>query len=525
VARQNSGCDFASGITILYLAHSAGGRLAVELKTGIGDLLSPSNRSRLEAQILPGYLKTRRWFASKDQEILSVRLAGADLVAFGTQTILFSEIEVNLPAKTERYQLPLGLHKLDPAETPFDDGLKLADATLGSDIFVIIDAFELDVLASGLLQAMHANAVLKTSEAEIHCSSRDGFSDAVPLPDAVIKRLSAEQSNSSLVFGSGIIMKLFRRVMEGVNPEVEMIRYLTRNHYSHTPPLLGEVQHVGEDGSAYTMYVAQKFIPNQGDGWKYTLDVLNSGRTERNAYRIFVEAIGTRLAELHNVLSCPTEEAAFAPLEAAREDVEAWAAAARQQLNSAFKVLENSKDLSAEALLNRDNALSRRNEILNAVTELAKSGLGSLMTRVHGDFHLGQVLVSDGDAFIIDFEGEPAKALAVRRAKSSPMRDVAGLLRSLDYAVGVSELEDTQFGQEMSEAFLLAYQEVLEKAHRRWVANDEQQMALLDLFLLEKCAYEICYEAANRPVWLAIPLGGLVKIMSRILRLPEIAHA
>jgi len=497
----------------------------LELNTDIGDLLSPSNRNLLETQILPSYVKNRRWFASKDQEILSVHLARADLVTFEKEVILVSEIEVKLPAKIERYQIPLGLQKFDPYGPSLGNDLKLADVTLGGVAFLLIDAFELDAFGVGLLHAMRSNAVLKLSEAEIRCSSLEGISDALPRPDAVINRLSAEQSNSSLVFGASIIMKLIRRVMYGVNPEVEMVKYLTKNQYAHTPPLLGEAQHVGENGSSYTMYVAQKFIENQGDAWKYTLDVLSSGHSQRDAYRIFAAAIGTRLAELHEVLSRPTDEAAFTPLEAARDDVEVWAAAAQRQLNLAFEVLENSNDLPEEALVNRDVALAYRREFFFIVIKLAQSGFESLMTRVHGDFHLGQVLVSNGDVFIIDFEGEPSKALAVRRAKSSPMRDVAGLLRSLDYAVGVSELADSNFAEEMSGVFLTAYQEVLDKASRRWVASKEQQMALLDLFLLEKCAYEICYEAANRPAWLAIPLRGFVNIMSRLLRLPEIANA
>jgi maltose alpha-D-glucosyltransferase/alpha-amylase len=163
---------------------------------------------------------------------------------------------------------------------------------------------------------------------------------------------------------------------------------------------------------------------------------------------------------------------------------------------------------------------------------LAKAGEGSLLTRVHGDFHLGQVLVSREDAFIIDFEGEPSKPLPVRRAKSSPMRDVAGLIRSFHYAGAAARLSHVsapsavneaaegplrRFVEEMTAQFLAAYRAVEVAASPRWVPDAKAESALLDLFLLEKSAYEICYEAANRPAWIAIPLGGFAEICRRLL--------
>jgi maltose alpha-D-glucosyltransferase/alpha-amylase len=525
LAWQNSRRDSASGIAILYLAYSPGRNVAVELKIGIGDLLEPANLHLLETEILPTYLKSRRWFASKDQDIQSTRLSRADMVSFENEVLLFCEVEVELPARTECYQLPLGLLKADHPETVVADSLKLVDVTLAGDQVAVTDAFALDTLATGLLNAMKANDVLKISNGEIHCSSLVGFAEELPGPEASVKRLSAEQSNSSLVFGASMIMKLIRRVMHGVNPEVEMIRYLTKHQYAHTPPLLGEVQHLGENGSSYSMYVVQKFIANQGDAWSYTLDALSKPRSERGYYQNFAAAIGTRLAELHEILSGPTEDRAFAPLEASPQDVEGWAISAQRQLLSAFAVLEDNKDLSGEFFKKKVAVIERRDAILASVADLARSGIGSLMTRIHGDFHLGQVLVSDSDAFIIDFEGEPSKPLEVRRGKSSPMRDVAGLLRSLSYAEGASGVAGGGFAQEMSDVFLGAYQDVLDRAPRRWVANQYQQLGLLDLFLMEKCAYEICYEAANRPAWLTIPLGGFAEIISRLFPSPEMTNA
>jgi len=497
----------------------------LELTNGIGDLLAPSNRLFLEEKILPGYLRKQRWFASKDQEIRSVRLSEPGLVFFGNDAILFSEVEVELPTRAETYQLPLGLKRSDKVVGPTVDNLKLADVTLAGQFYTIIDAFGLDTLATGLIEAMKSNAVLSVAKTHIRCLSLAGFEAALPGAPVHIKRLSAEQSNSSLVFDENIIMKLIRRVMHGVNPEVEMIRYLTKNDFKHTPPLLGEVQNVGADGSSYSMYVVQKFVVNQGDAWGYTLDLLAAQPSKLNAYRTFAAAIGKRLAELHEVLSRTTDEPAFSPLEVVAEDVEDWTTATKNQLKKAFDVLETYNGFSGDELPARNAIIARREEVFELVSKLAWSGAGSLKTRIHGDFHLGQILVSNSDAFIIDFEGEPSKPLEVRRAKSSPMRDVAGLLRSLDYAAGASQSADEGFVIEMSDVFLSAYQDVLDRAPRRWVLDQDQQLSLLDLFLLEKCAYEICYEMANRPSWLAIPFRGLVSIVSRLLHLPELQNA
>jgi maltose alpha-D-glucosyltransferase/alpha-amylase len=174
--------------------------------------------------------------------------------------------------------------------------------------------------------------------------------------------------------------------------------------------------------------------------------------------------------------------------------------------------------------------VAQRAALDDAVAALGGTAPGTLKTRVHGDFHLGQVLVSSGDAYIIDFEGEPAKPLAQRRAKASPLRDVAGLLRSFDYAVAVATGRAAgkapaspgqarvldRFADDAANAFLAAYRAVHAESPRRWV-RAANEAALLDLFLLEKAAYEVCYEAANRPAWLEIPVDGLARIAARIV--------
>jgi maltose alpha-D-glucosyltransferase/alpha-amylase len=517
-------------------------------RNGLMDVLSPAARHTIETESLPAYLRRRRWFASKDQAIKSTKLIRTDKIPGRTIDILLAEVEVQLANKTERYQLPLGISWDGETNSVLPQQLALARVRQTRKMGYLTDAFALDAFPPGLIRALRARIVLKVEEGEVRCTATS-YLDALELPDnPEIRRLSAEQSNTSLIVGEKVVMKIIRRVMSGINPEVEMVRYLTEHNYANTPPLLGEITRVANDGSEHSMIVAQSFVRNQGDAWQYTLDYLSrftqslslqapTTETESDqlaGYASFVRALGTRLGELHALLAQPSENSAFNPLPAQAADTGAWAEAAQAQLQAAFAVLEDIHDYADDKA--RDAAAfvrTNRAALLSVVADLANTGIGSLLTRVHGDFHLGQVLVVGADAYIIDFEGEPSKPLAVRRAKSSPIRDVAGLLRSFHYAAAAARLtyasgptaDNAQneaalqrFVTEMSVQFLTAYNAVAEAASPRWIESGPPEAALLDLFLLEKAAYEICYEAANRPTWLPIPLRGLAEIAARVLK-------
>jgi maltose alpha-D-glucosyltransferase/alpha-amylase len=414
----------------------------------------------------------------------------------------------------------------------------------------LTDAFAVDAFPLGVIRALRAGTVVKVQDGEIHCRPSP-FLAQVELPAAPeVRRLAAEQSNSSIIVGQKVILKLIRRVMDGINPEVEMVRFLTAAGYANTPKLLGEVAMVRADGSGHSMILAQEFVQNQGDAWQYTQDVLarfieTMGLANRDihdeadqlsGYRVFARSVGTRLGELHAVLAQPTDDPAFAPEPADAAAAIAWGEAAAAQLSLAFDALQKSGPFSTQETAQvAAFILENRHDLLDLIPTLAAAGKGTLQTRIHGDFHLGQVLVSTGDVYIIDFEGEPAKRLEIRRAKTSPMHDVAGLLRSFDYAASVaarahpSSLPATvdaplgRFVREMSVQFLTAYRAVMQAtAPPRGVPDDATEAALLDLFLLEKVAYEVCYEAANRPDWLGIPLRGWADIAARLLHITRV---
>ncbi len=519
------------------------------LRAGLGDVLAPVEKKILETEALPAYLQRRRWFAAKDQKILSVKLACGDKIPGRSLETLLTELDVQLGAGSARYLLPLGISWDGDTSSPLPQQLALARVRQGRRLGYLTDAFAVDAFPLGVIRALRVGAVIKLKDGEIICRPSPGLAQ-IELPAAPeVRRLSAEQSNSSIIVGQKIILKLIRRVMDGLNPEVEMMRFLTASGYANSPKLLGEVAMVRADGSGHSMIVAQEFVQNQGDAWQYTQNYLarfieTMGLANKDihdeadllsGYGSFARSVGTRLAELHAVLAAPNDDPDFAPEPVDKAVANAWGEAATTQLAQAFEALRKIKTFSNPKVA-QDAAfiLDNRQALLDLIPALAAAGKGTLQTRIHGDFHLGQVLVSTGDVYIIDFEGEPAKRLDIRRAKTSPLHDVAGLLRSFDYAAAVAaraqphslpadgaEAPLQRFVMEMSAQFLSAYRAVVQAAVPSGGRDEAAEAALLDLFLLEKVAYEICYEAANRPDWLGIPLRGFAAIAARLLHVAQ----
>jgi maltose alpha-D-glucosyltransferase/alpha-amylase len=517
------------------------------LRKSLSEVLAPASLKTIEVDILPPYLSRRRWFAGKGAEVTQTRLAFVEaMTGRGGAEVLLAEVEAADATGLGRYLLPLGIAWEDETSSPLPQQLALARIRRGRRVGVLTDAFALDALPSSVLRGLREHAVMPLSQSEIRFLPTSAF-DGVEIPaDAEIRRLSAEQSNSSLIIGEQAVLKLVRRVTEGISPETEMTRHLTERGFGQTAPLLGEVVRVTPDGVPRTLVVLQGFVRNQGDGWSWTTELLSrvidtmavaDPPSEAqdgvfSNYLAFATALGRRLAEMHAVLAQDSDNPAFQPEPATAQDAKAWGKAAGAQIELALKALGAVKSWNSEThKTHAESLLSRRKELLRAVEHLADAAKGTLKTRVHGDFHLGQVLVVQGDACIIDFEGEPAKPLDQRRAKSSPMRDAAGLLRSFDYAAAAAGAERQgvqglppdravalleHFRQSATESFLAAYREAQAQAPRPWVTA-EAEAALLDLFLLEKAAYEVCYEAANRPGWLHIPLRGLEELATRVL--------
>jgi maltose alpha-D-glucosyltransferase / alpha-amylase len=513
------------------------------IRDRLAKVLATAAVKLIEDEALPQYISKRRWFGLKDQTIKATRIA--DLVNIGDSTheILLTEIEVRTTgAAATRWFLPLGILWEDEATAALPSRLALARVRRGRRLGLLTDAFALPYFAHRMVAHLTAGKEFSSGQDVIHFQSTDaGRARLDASCEAEVNWLAAEQSNSSLTIGNTAMLKIYRRISPGHHPEAEMHRYLTAHGFMHAPLLLGDVVRVAPDGTQSTLAIAFEFIRNEGDAWSWMLDhftraldaqapaepAADTGADLLADCDGIASAIGRRLGEMHAILARETSDAAFAPETAEAADAASWAKRTEERLQKAFDSVSDLQKWERDQDRERaQTLLSRRASVTTAVRALAESGAESLITRIHGDFHLGQVLVASGDAFIIDFEGEPAASIAERRAKTSPLRDVAGLLRSIDYAgatlidrraVGVALVDETQRDQVISQfrsrtstAFLRAY----------WDATgtraDTNTSALLDLFLIEKAAYEIAYEAANRPAWIGVPLAGLARLVSRI---------
>jgi maltose alpha-D-glucosyltransferase/alpha-amylase len=518
--------------------------MTLVIRKDVTEIFSGAALEALEHKILPAYLPRRRWFASKDQKLDSVKIVEATIMQTPTRPIALMEIETRSGGAVDRYLLPLGRINENEVISALPGQIALARIRRGREIGFLTDAFTLDRLAYGILDGLRKQQVLPARDGAVHFIPTERMAELDIPPDAAIRRLAVEQSNSSLIVGEQAMIKILRRIHPGEHPEAEMGRLLTARGYANIAPLLGEVVRIAADGTPHLLAVVQGYIHSQGDAWAWTLQQLEralhpgvdtpGGEPEevQSLVTQWFGRLGTRVGELHAVLAQDSSDPAFAPERVTEQQCAAWASAVQSQIDDALSRIKQHRESLDPADAALGDALAASSAPLHAAAAtLARAGLGSLMTRTHGDLHLGQVLVAQGDAYIIDFEGEPARPLAERRGKSSPLRDVAGMLRSIDYvrakaaeqALGVEGARDAQeieaqldrFRAAAQHAFLEAYFAASATIAHGW-AGDSAPQALIDLFTLEKAAYEIAYEAANRPPWLRVPLRGLAETAQRL---------
>ncbi|MBS9402800.1 maltose alpha-D-glucosyltransferase [Halomonas sp. TRM85114] len=508
-------------------------------------------RQLLESETLPSYLPKRRWFAAKQAQIANVSLLYVTRLDVANHALLLSELEVQHTHGTERYQLPLAFLGEDEPTRALPLQLAMARVRRGREVGLLTDASTLDAFAIAVLKALREKATLQTSSGEIRFEPTATLAEMELPEQPEVVQQSAEQSNSSIIIHQQLVLKLFRRLEPGLHPEAEIGRYLSERGFAHVAPLHGEVTRFDEQGMPQTLMILQGFIDNQGDAWSWTRNTLERAireavsDSEREPGRedggygaldelvAFATTLGRRVGELHGVLASPSEDPAFAPGIAGNHHVTLWAQRVRERIEEALVLLERHKSVASDAEQQlAESVLAARDTLLESAGSLAQLAEGSLLTRIHGDLHLGQVLVAHDDAYIIDFEGEPARPLEERRAKDSPLRDVAGMLRSFDYAC--AKVEEARPGKETDEAHLATGHDVAEHFLTRgreaflnayWLATVDMAhqwkavsgpAAAVDLFVLEKTAYEIAYEAANRPAWLGVPLRYLAAIVDQL---------
>ncbi|AKK01191.1 alpha-amylase [Pseudomonas chlororaphis] len=524
------------------------------LKKRLEELLEAPSRTTLEQSILPSWLQNRRWFAGKDSAIEKVDIVYG--VRFGDpqHPVLLSEIDVTSGGQTLRYQLPFGLLAEDQVGAALPQQLALSRVRRVRQVGLITDAFSLESFIRAVLQNMQAGTVLPCAEGELRFEPTEGLAALNLGDEPEVRYLSAEQSNSSVVVGGSLVLKLIRKVASGVHPELEMSAYLTAAGFSNISPLLGSVVRRDAEGEDALLMIAQGYLSNQGDAWEWTqnnleralrdelADAVSEQEQHYNALgelKDFAGMLGQRLGEMHQVLAQPTDDPDFTAQTTTAKEAQAIGKDVAAQVEHALRLLKQHQgqlNPTDQAMVAR--LLEHKKTVLAHVQELAGKAVGGLRIRVHGDLHLGQVLVIKGDAYLIDFEGEPARPLHERRGKHSPYKDVSGVLRSFDYAAAMAihlhTVDSTadadaarqrvaeRYLKEARQAFVEAYRLAAASLAHEW-KDAEGEDAALALFGLEKAAYEVAYEAENRPAWLPVPLHGLYGLLSGLEPFSDLA--
>jgi maltokinase len=439
--------------------------------------IHPEIPALLEDESLCGWISEQRWYASKSRSISS------------------AHVVESIPLR-ENPLLVLAL-----VQTRFATGTHELYQLLSSETEP--DAVRSDPsAASELLRRIAVGEEIDTDEGHFSFQTVDSFHDVEE--GSSVRVVGVEQSNSSLVFDERIVLKLIRKLEPGINPELEVLRFLTANEFPYIAALEGWYSYEGQ-ALAATLGVAQTFIPDAIDGWELALQEIVSD-PERFLGRL--ADLGRVTAELHNVLASDAGDPAFSPEEPSNEALSLLTATVDEDIERIFVRLPQTDAVAPIA--------GRGQDVRERLVARAQLGSSGRIIRTHGDFHLGQTLSTPGGWVLIDFEGEPARPLPERRQKRSPLRDVAGMLRSFAYvtsAVGLQQGRTAPHDFELRsrEQFLSNYFQHIDPS---LLPSGEAQVSnLLSIFELEKAIYELQYELDNRPDWVTIPVAGIRRLL------------
>ncbi|HZP78189.1 MAG TPA: maltose alpha-D-glucosyltransferase [Pseudolabrys sp.] len=517
------------------------------LSEGWQSLLSGRARLALERDVLPGYVADRRWFAGKGRGLPATTLRGGFVLDQAGSSALVALVGVPAADGEQIYQLPLTVHwtRFDRVTPP--PAAAIAAVRRGPREGTLLDAAGDKDFITSLLRNVHSGETISRGDQRLEFRPTGAF-QALPAPRVeTVKTLEREQSNTTILVGDETtthsVIKILRRVSPGTHPEIEMGRFLIDiAGYQNAPPLLGSLELI-ENGEPHALAVAHRFIENQGDAWTVTgayldryideqrvLATASAESAELTSYIQRIRQIARRTGELQQALASHDDIPAFAPEPILPADITGWTERLTQRATIALDLLAGKREELSELVRREaDVLLTQRQAILDYTRRALPPAVPALKIRHHGDFHLGQVLIAKDDAYILDFEGEPERSLAERRSKAPAGRDVAGLLRSIDYSATAALDRALQarpddrhiigarldvWREQSSDAFWVAYREALTDV-RLWPTDAAEARQLLDFFLLEKAIYEIEYEAANRPGWLHVPLAGVMRLLAR----------
>ena len=445
------------------------------------------------------YVRNQRWFASKSREVAHATIVDTAPIRREAPFLVLALLEVRFDTGThETYQVLLGLR-------PVSDGW--ADAITRLDGWDVYGALSDPQLARELVHLVRASATERAGEGTVEFRPLEGFA-GLGRELVTARRITSEQSNSSVVFDDELILKCFRRLEAGINPELELVRFLTEHGFRNVPELGGWYAYLGAPMEA-TLGILQRYIPGGRDGWELALDEIASapdqllGRLRR---------LGGVTGNMHRILGSDSSDPTFAPEEPSTESPGLLTASVDQEIEAMF--LDLPDDDVVAPIAGRGEEVRERLRQLTFVESFGR------LIRHHGDFHLGQTLWADDDWYLLDFEGEPARSLPERRQKRSPLRDVAGMLRSISYAVSAAEIVHGAHLPEGWEAharseFLDGYLDTVDQG--LLPPSRDSVDRLIEVFELEKAMYELRYDLNNRPDWVKIPVDGILRLLEQPL--------
>ncbi|HET8977239.1 MAG TPA: hypothetical protein VFN87_03715 [Solirubrobacteraceae bacterium] len=454
----------------------------------------PPQVEQLDLDSVAQWLEQQRWYASKSRHVTGLEIDECVALA-DSPPLLVALVQARFASGShELYQLPLRL--LAPAQV----GERAAVAT--SEDWVAVDAVADPELIRDLLRQIDSELTLDT-ECGCFTFRRAELSGPLPL-DAPVRPMGVEQSNSSIVFGDETVLKVFRRLEPGINPELELLQFLTRREFANIAPLQGWYDYDGKSFST-TLGIAQRFFADAVGGWELALNQIGA---DPEGFLAELGGLGAVTAQLHNCLASDSTDPAFAPEEPSAESLSLLTATIDEDIERIFTRLPDDERVAAIA--------GRGQDVREQIAIRAQTGVGGRSIRTHGDYHLGQTLHMPGGWLIIDFEGEPARPLFERRQKRSPLRDVAGMLRSFAYVTSATEImrgtaAPEGFEDRARTAFLEQYFSTIEPS--LLPSGDAAIWNLLSIFELEKAIYELQYELDNRPDWLPIPVAGITRLL------------
>jgi maltose alpha-D-glucosyltransferase/alpha-amylase len=520
--------------------------------------------------VLPGWMHARRWFRGKARNLTTTSIREVLPLPMGHGTVPIALVDVAyIDGDPELYAVPIAFASGEEAArlTAENPAAVIARLVLpGAADGIVYDAFVDGEFSTALLELIGSRRRVRSRGGELVGAPTRQFralrgTDALPVAIGKV-----EQSNSSAILGDRLIVKLFRRLETGINPDLEVTRFLTDRRFPNIAALAGFAAYRTEEGEPTALAIAQQFIPNEGDVWALTLDRLDDfldraaaseepapavdtsvrgllahaaaetpdlARRMIEPYLDTAWLLGTRTGELHRALAAPSDNPDFAPLPFAPLDQRSLYQSLRNQARQTFSLVARMVSRLPEAIqADAREVLAADATIEAKFRALLADRLTAQRIRIHGDYHAGQVLYTGRDVVIIDFEGEPLRPLSERRRKRSALVDVAGMIRSFHYAAHGLLRDPAASGSAARAADLPAlepwiafwYQWVAAtflRGYREAAGNaifipttDEEFARLLDAFLLEKAIYEVSYELNNRPDWVRIPLRGVRELVA-----------